>query len=290
MHITKGVTSHRAKPTDDQIDIYAVTHQGKVRAQNQDHFLVGQLKKQMEVMYTSLSNVSVIPADQERLALFAMVADGVGGHAGGEEASRLAVKEVTRYLSESIHVYYIVDTTDNSAFAEALEAAALRAHDQVLELRARNPELGRAASTLSLLIGVWPRVYLVQLGDSRYYALRGDELVQISRDQTIAQDLIDQGVLTPEQAARGRWANTLSSAIGGTESKPMVTSIENDWSYVHLLCSDGLTKHISNEQIKLRLQEMTSSQQACDALRQDALDGGGEDNITVVVGRASKGG
>ena len=105
MHITKGVTSHRAKPTDDQIDIYAVTHQGKVRAQNQDHFLVGQLKKQMEVMYTSLSNVSVIPADQERLALFAMVADGVGGHAGGEEASRLAVKEVTRYLSESIHVY-----------------------------------------------------------------------------------------------------------------------------------------------------------------------------------------
>jgi len=114
--------------------------------------------------------------------------------------------------------------------------------------------------------------------------------VQISRDQTIAQDLIDKGVLTPEQAARGRWANTLSSAIGGTESKPMVTSIENDWSYVHLLCSDGLTKHISNEQIKLRLQEMTSSQQACDALLQDALDGGGEDNITVVVGRASKGG
>ena len=128
----------------------------------------------------------------------------------------------------------------------------------------------------------------MQLGDSRYYALRGDELVQISRDQTIAQDLMDQGVLTPEQAARGRWSNTLSSAIGGVESKPMVTSIENDWNYVHLLCSDGLTKHVTNDQIKHRLQEMASAQQACEALLQDALDGGGEDNITVVVGRVSK--
>jgi protein phosphatase len=139
-----------------------------------------------------------------------------------------------------------------------------------------------------VLIGVWPRVYVVQLGDSRYYALRGDELVQISRDQTVAQDLMDQGVLTPEQAARGRWSNMLSSAIGGVESRPQVTSIENDWNYVHLLRSDGLTKHVTNDQIKHRLQEMTSARQACEALVQDALDGGGEDNITVVVGSASK--
>lgn len=289
MHITTGPASLRAKPTDDQIDIYALTHQGKLRTQNQDHFLVCQLKKQMEVLHTSLPDVSVIPSDQERLAMLAMVADGVGGQAGGEEASRVAVKAVARYLSESVHVYYTVDTTDDSAFAEALAAAASRAHDRVLEHRERNPALGRAATTLTLWIGVWPRVYLVQLGDSRYYVLRGDELVQISRDQTVAQDLMDQGVLTPEQASRGRWSHTLSSAIGGVESKPMVTSIENDWDYVHLLCSDGLTKHVSNEQIEHRLQAMTSAQQACEALLQDALDGGGTDNITVVVGRASKG-
>ena len=201
MPITTGSTSLRAKPTDDQFDIYAVTHQGKVRAQNQDHFLVCQLKKQMEVLHTSLPDVSIIPSDQERLALIAMVADGVGGQAGGEEAIRVAVKAVTRYLAESIHFYYTVDTTDDSVFAEALETAALRAHDQVLENREQNPALGMAATTLTLLIGVWPMVYLVQLGDSRYYALRGNELVQISRDQTVAQDLMDQGVLTPEQAA-----------------------------------------------------------------------------------------
>ena len=73
--------------------------------------------------------------------------------------------------------------------------------------------------------------------------LKGDDLVQISRDQTVAQDLLDQGVLTPEQASRGWWSHTLSNAIGGVESPPVVTSIENDWKYVHLLCSDGLTKH-----------------------------------------------
>ena len=201
MPIITGSMSLRVKPTDDQLDIYAVTHQGKVRAQNQDHFLVCQLKKQMEVLHTSLPDVSVIPSDQERLALITMVADGVRGQAGGEEAIRVAVKAVTRYLAESIHFYYTVDTTDDSVFAEALETAALRAHDQVLEHREQNPALGMAATILTLLIGVWPIVYLVQLGDSRYYALRGNELVQISRDQTVAQDLMDQGVLTPEQAA-----------------------------------------------------------------------------------------
>ena len=289
MHITTGSASLRGKPTDEQVDVYALTHQGKVRTQNQDHFLVCQFKKQMEVLHTSLPDVSVIPADQERLAALMMVADGVGGHIGGEEASRVAVNAVAQFLSESVHVYYTVDTADDSVFADALAAAASRAHDRVLEHRERNPELGRAATTLTLWIGVWPRVYLVQLGDSRYYVLRGDELVQISRDQTVAQDLMDQGVLTPEQESRGRWSHTLSNAIGGVESKPVVTSIENDWNYVHLLCSDGLTKHVSNDQIKQRLQAMTSAQQACEALLQDALDGGGTDNITVVIGRASKG-
>jgi len=84
VHITTGSTSRRSKPTDDQLDVYGLTHQGKVRAQNQDHFLVRQLKKQMEVLHTSLPNVSVIPADQERLAMVAMV--GGGGASWGRRS------------------------------------------------------------------------------------------------------------------------------------------------------------------------------------------------------------
>ena len=140
------------------------------------------------------------------------------------------------------------------------------------------------ATTLTLFIGIWPKIYLVQIGDSRYYLLREGVLTQVSRDQTIAQDLIDQGVLARAHASR--WADVLSSAIGGSYARPVVTRIDQDRSYVHLLCSDGLTKHVSDEQIAERLRSMTSAQQVCEDLLQDALDGGGTDNITIIVGRA----
>jgi protein phosphatase len=142
------------------------------------------------------------------------------------------------------------------------------------------------ATTLTLWIGVWPDAYLLQIGDSRYYLLRGGELTQVSKDQTVAQDLIDRGVMTPDKAQNTRWAHVLSSALGGPDTTPTVSRIRNDWTTVHLLCSDGLTKHVPDERIRERLLAMTSARQACEDLLQDALDGGGRDNITIVVGRA----
>jgi protein phosphatase len=115
---------------------------------------------------------------------------------------------------------------------------------------------------------------------------RNGNLSQVSRDQTIAQELVDQGVLSAEEAARTRWANVLSSAIGGRQTEPLVTSMPNDWTTVHLLCSDGLTRHVNDDRIAQRLASMTSARGACEALLQDALDDGGTDNITVIVGRA----
>ena len=93
-------------------------------------------------------------------------------------------------------------------------------------------------------------------------------------------------MLTAEGAKRTRWTNVLSSALGGSTSTPIITRLENDWSRVHLLCSDGLTKHVSDDVIRERLATMTSAREACEALMQDALDDGGSDNITVIVGRA----
>ena len=87
-------------------------------------------------------------------------------------------------------------------------------------------------------------------------------------------------------AERSRLSDVLSSAIGADEAMPVVTRLQSEWQNVHLLCTDGLTKHVSDERIAERLKTMTSAKQCCEALLQDALDGGGSDNITIVVGRA----
>jgi len=114
---------------------------------------------------------------------------------------------------------------------------------------------------------------------------RDDKLTQISRDQTMAQELVDQGVLTQTKAHSTRWAHVLSSAIGGQQAAPTVTRVERTWGSILLLCSDGLTKHVSDEQIAEILGRLVSSKQACDELLQAALDDGGSDNITMIIGR-----
>jgi protein phosphatase len=124
------------------------------------------------------------------------------------------------------------------------------------------------------------------VGDSRCYLLRRGELTQITRDQTMAQELVDLGVLTGADAPGSRLAHTLSSSIGGRQTAPVVTGFDMTWGNVMLLCSDGLTNHVSDERIRDRLRSMTSARQACEDLLQEALEGGGSDNITVIVGRA----
>ena len=120
----------------------------------------------------------------------------------------------------------------------------------------------------------------------RCYLYRDAQLTQITRDQTFAQDLVDQGVFTRAVAARSQCSNVLSSALGGQTATPVVTRLRADWSNVHLLCSDGLTKHVSDERIAERLAAMTSARDVCEQLLQDALEGGGTDNVTIIVGRA----
>jgi protein phosphatase len=127
---------------------------------------------------------------------------------------------------------------------------------------------------------------LLQVGDSRCYLLRDDELTQITHDQTMAQELVDMGVLPEAKAADSPFAHTLTSSIGGKQTAPVVSRFDINWGNVLLLCSDGITKHLSDERIRDRLRSMKSARQVCEDLLQEALDDGGSDNITVVVGRA----
>jgi serine/threonine protein phosphatase PrpC len=272
------------KPRDDEIDVFGLTHQGFVREVNQDNFLIAGMRKQMQVHLTSLPDPDAIGGN-ERVAMFGMVADGVGGGPRGEVASRFAAEAITRYVAESVRCYYAADLTDEIAFLRSLEEGALQCHMDLTRRAQDDPELEGMATTLTLWIGVWPRAYLLQVGDSRCYVLRGGELTQISRDQTLAQDLIDQGVFTRADAEHSKWSNVLASAIGGPAAAPIVTRLEQHWGDIGLMCSDGLTKHVPDDRIRKRLLSMTSARQACETLLGDALDAGGTDNITIVVGR-----
>lgn len=283
--ITAPAAAIERKPRDEEIDVHGVTHPGKVRTENQDHFLICALRKQVLIRLTSLPEADRLMADPERLAFLAMVADGVGGGSKGAEASRIALEAVTEYVTHSMESYYATGSHHDREFMDALEEGALQCHAELVRRGEEDPESRGMATTLTLYLGVWPRAYLLQVGDSRCYLLRGGELTQITRDQTIAQELIDLGVLTRSDASNTRLAHALSSSLGGRQTAPVVTRFDMNWNTVVLLCSDGLTKHVSDQRIRERLQAMTSARQVCEDLLQDALEGGGSDNITIVVGR-----
>jgi serine/threonine protein phosphatase PrpC len=276
------------KPKDDEVDMYGLTHPGKVRKANQDHFLICSVRKQVQVHRTSLPDVERLPLAGERMAFIAVVADGVGGGTKGETASRVALEQVTEYVAMTMRAYHNLDATDDQPFLDALQEAAWKCHASVVAEGELNVDQRGMATTLTLWLAVWPRAYLLQVGDSRFYIFREDKLTRISRDQTMAQELLDQGVLTHSNAMNTKWANVLSSSIGGQQTAPVVTRLDQDWENVSLLCSDGLTKHVSDERIAERLRTMTSSKQVCDDLLQDALDDGGSDNISIIVVRDVK--
>jgi serine/threonine protein phosphatase PrpC len=283
--MTAPPSARDRKPFDDEIDVYGLTHTGKVRPDNQDHFLICALRKQMVIHQTSLPNSEHLMAGPERLAFLAMVADGVGGGARGEEASRLALEAVTQYVSGTMRCYYAAGSVDDGEFSDALQEGALQCHAELKRRGEEDPEYRGMATTLTLFLGVWPRAYLLQVGDSRCYVYRNGELSQITRDQTMAQELIDLGVLARADAAATRFARTLSSSLGGRQTDPVVTRFDNDWGTVVMLCSDGLTAHVSDDRIRERLRSMTSAKQVCEDLLREALEGGGSDNITIIVGR-----
>jgi serine/threonine protein phosphatase PrpC len=274
------------KPREDEIDAHGVTHPGKVRRENQDHFLLCSLRRQLVVRASSIPDADGL-AESERLASLAMVADGVGGAARGEAASRVALKAVTKYVTRSMRCFYGA-WEDDQEFFDTLQEGARQCHAELLSHAEEDPGYSGMATTLTLYLGVWPRAYLLQVGDSRCYLLRNGELSQITRDQTMAQEMLDHGLMTAEQVAGTRLEHTLTSSIGGRQTHPKVTRFDMTWGHVLLLCSDGLTRHVSDDRIRDVLRSMTSARQACETLLQDALDDGGSDNITIVVGRAMR--
>lgn len=289
LRTTSVPLSPKERPRDADLDLFGLTHPGKVRKQNQDHFLLCTVHPQVVVHGTSLPEPDRLPLRGERLATILLVADGVGSGAAGGEASQLTIETITRYVASSLRCYHAAGSSTESELLDSLRTAALEAHATVCaEAIARNEE-GRMATTLTLAIGVWPWMYVVQVGDSRCYHFWHDTLRQVTRDQTMAQDLVDQGALPRERLSTSPLSHVLAGAIGGREATPVVSRFEIPRGIVILLCSDGLTKHVSDEEIADQIRAMSSSEQLCHSLLDLALERGGSDNITVIAGRALSG-
>jgi len=274
------------RPRDDEIDLFGITHQGLVRAENQDQFLIATIHQEVVVHGSSLPDTVQLPLRGSRLATMMLVADGVGGGVGGREASQLAVETVTRYVSGTLNSFHAAGSSKEVELLDELRAAALQAHDAVKAERATRQETKAMATTLTLGIAVWPWAYVVQVGDSRCYFYQQGKLDLLTRDQTIAQALVDKGVLPAERAAKSPLSHVLASAIGADEALPEVTRVSITNRSVFLLCTDGLTKHVSDPEIAEAIRTNETSESISRALLALALERGGSDNVTVIVGQA----
>ncbi|MGH7669710.1 MAG: PP2C family protein-serine/threonine phosphatase [Gemmatimonadaceae bacterium] len=275
------------RPLDQQLDLYGMTHVGRVRSENQDHFLLGTVHPQIVIHGTSLPRPEQLPVRGQRMATLMLVADGVGGGSEGGQASRLAVESIMDYVASTMECCHAVVSGREEDLMAALRAAAARAHAAVQSKAASLALPHVMATTLTLAVVVWPSAYVVQVGDSRCYHFSQGVLRQVTRDQTVAQDLVDMGVLAPDRAATSPYRNVLARAIGAAEATPEVHRLDiRERGCVVFLCSDGLTKHVSDAEIAEHLRTMTSSDQVCHALVELALARGGSDNVTVIAGRA----
>ena len=277
------------RPRDEELDMFGLTHRGYVRAENQDQFLLCTVHPQVVIHGTSLPDAGSLALRGQRLATILLVADGVGGSAAGGKASRLATEAVTRYIASTLRSYHAAGSSSEGEFMDALRGAATEAHAAVLD-ESRSVAGGRnMATTLSLGVVVWPWLYVVQVGDSRCYVHEGGRLQQVTRDQTLAQDLVDQGVLARDRAHTSPLSHVLSSAIGANEAVPEISRVDvRIRGTVILICTDGLTKHVTDDEIATHIAAMESAEQLCQSLLQLALDRGGTDNITIVAGRARR--
>jgi protein phosphatase len=278
-----------ARPRDDELDLFGLTHRGLVREENQDHFLLCTVHPQVVIHGTSLPDPEGLALRGQRLATILLVADGVGGSAAGGKASRLATEAVTQYIASTMRSYHAAGSSTEAELMEALRGAATEAHVAVRQQSMTRDDGRNMATTLSLGIVVWPWLYVLQVGDSRCYFYEDGMLRQVTRDQTVAQELVDQGVMSRDRAQTSPLSHVLSSAIGASEALPEISRVDvRKRGCVVLVCTDGLTKHVSDGELAEQIGAMKSAEQLCKSLLQLALERGGTDNITVVAGRARR--
>jgi protein phosphatase len=255
---------------------------------NEDHFVTAALQRAVQIRQTNLDDTHVFDRLSGPRAYLYAVADGVGGSAGGKVASAIAVATIVEYLGEAVGAYNGYGADQLKDFPEHLRTAVQRAHDHLVETF-RLQDRNGPATTLTLAMVVWPRVYIVHVGDSRVYHLRGTALRRLTRDQTVGEVLVSQHGMPREKAEQAGLYNVLASAIGARDMTPAVNFLSLEHGDMLLLCTDGLTKHVSDSRIAEILGSTSDAEAGCRSLIDLALAGGGSDNVTAVVARVLAG-
>lgn len=242
------------------IDGLGQTHVGRVRSSNQDSFLA------------------------ERQQQLYIVADGMGGHAGGEIASRMCVDLVAQKISarleeERVHKDWVhPDARINAILSESINAASARIYEHALE----EPSLRGMGTTATVLQFVDHRAYVGHVGDSRLYLVRGGFIYQLTFDHSLVNEQVRAGIITPEEAEQHHLKNVITRSVGYLEEEDVDTfSIDIVPGDIFILCSDGLHGKVSDKD----LAKMTTTMrlEAVDKFINLANEKGGEDNITVVM-------
>jgi len=267
-----------------KIDVAALSHIGHIRLNNEDHFLVIRLGRTLETMMTSLPDGDT-PKRAEEVNYVMIVADGMGGHAAGEVASRMALTEIVNAALAIPDWILKLDEEHAREMEHRMRDGVREVGALLIKEAAQEPALSGMGTTLTVARSLGRDLQITHVGDSRAYLFRAGALHRLTRDHTYAQLLVDLGRLPSIGAADPRHRHTLTNALGANDRsvKVDIDLMKLEDGDRVLLCSDGLTEMVDDATISDILTDTPGSLEACEILVQRALDNGGRDNITVIV-------
>lgn len=269
-----------------EVELGARSHPGLVRDNNEDRFLVSVVERRMRTLTTNLPPGSV-PAEFADTGYVLFVADGVGGAAAGEVASSTAISVLVRLALETPDWIMDLDGIRGREVLARMEERFRRIQDVFVERARVEPELAGMGTTMTVAGNVGADLIVAHVGDSRAYLFRGGELRRLTRDQTVAQMLADAGEIRPEEVDRHPARHVLTGAITTHRGESPaelhhVRLLDGDQI---LLSTDGLTDMVAEDSIARALGRPGTAAETCQSLVNLALEGGGKDNVTVVLAR-----
>ena len=275
----------RWRPLD--VDISGATHQGHIRENNEDSYLLIRFGRSLESLATNLDE-HLLEKNYDLTGYGMLVADGMGGMAAGEVASRLALSTLIELIVETTDwILALKRDRDVKVVLDRMTQRFFQIDKILREEALRNDTLEGMGTTLTVAGALGSDLVLGHVGDSRAYLLRGNTFRQLTTDHTLAQALIDAGVASSDDPAPRSMRHVLTAAIGSLDERvdPQVLRFKLWPGDQFLLCTDGLTEMVDDEIIAGVLREANSSQGACQTLIDLALAAGGTDNITVALAR-----